>query len=1401
MRGPGKDLIAIFNVENQVYPALEYAPAGAVYVAAFNERKDTCVLHPTTSPHTNPTQCDCYRAGGDCELGGVLGVPDYSFQTTGAAAAESSPAPAACPPAGVILCDAARGFFVDVAGSRVYAAEATVSGAAPLPCWTPRAFGGMTLLKTSVELVPNFTRVARWRCVYRVADETCTGAATADLAFDLDPLRHNAVSDAAALQECGCAQIAPHVYECVDIALGGCGAVCADSLTVTVPDHAATLLSAACCEDPLRCVEEAIGTVRPPSTPCATTGGEVAIPAPPSLLTGIPEYIDRALQCVPFHARRLITNSLMVESVGVAAFAGTAPTSTNPTVVVMSACPDPVYDYICSGAAFVAGNMRAVGGDPLVTSRLGAQVASCPGASPSGASRLVPGWVLIATDMTSNINEEAPGNITCYYTDQPGVVGPRFFALAPWSALGFTSGVFYPGQVEDTDDAAFGAFLYTVTEDVTTGDVRVQCARTAFPTAPGPARFDALPTCGCPFGVLSGPATPPTVNGLLNNAFGCGFGDSAYSTYMQKGSCPPVDCLSFSAGAYAVPGFHCASGGVSCTTAPTMGMYLAKSRLSVGGKLTCLYVTAIPGKTVVAFESLADVKFAEYIPTGTMPVHRFKGIPTSSGAVLDNYDCCYDADTSSKDLGYGVGSNPKPITADKTLVAAIAQIGAPWLSLSSAQLSNITSGLPLCPKSGGLYNGGFYGNLDFSAQHVCMPVECMRARCAGADASFDPYPFRGCGQVTLPPGSCQCYDDSVYDTMKFTGAKAYRSFNGGGELTAQAIECSYSVPSASVLHMYSYGPVALGPGFVVQESSYKVLYNSVDFYAACSTDLSSVCVFYFPWGFRASFDGPYPFDASATLCNSGACPESVCSFEPYEPPTPSPSPTPAPSPSPTPVPSPSPTPSPSPNPSPSPSPSPSPTPTPSPSPSPNPSPSPSPTPLPSPAPSPIPAPSPSPGPAPSPFPAPSPTPAPFPSPSPSPAPTPVPPITYVQKVLELTESYMTLTTCPPASCLASFAVPIGHGSGEFTLAVPGYPQCTLGMLACAAPARNYTGAAFASATVRDHPVSEEDPECSFLQCAYTTADGQTLLLDTRHLSATSRSPPYLPAFHRSESWRAEFDFDRCVSGPANLECECPVYRMHGTSVAWDGLQCCCPVDYTGCGFTNGPSPKFSGLCETAAVCVPDAPPPPPPPIPCPTPPALRTRTATCPPSARITYGNDGWYVFGDVTGAFACDPDRSSGCAVAGAVFDSSVVFRELEMALESPNSSTPVYVGCTYTALYTSPTGEALVAVLTMRATVPGDYSPDARVTTAPAENPSIRVCTAGSDELLRDACACPLVVRTQRTPAAWDSCCCAGATYTPCVLAGDACPQPPAPSSASREHGVGALYILLAVIAALCV
>jgi hypothetical protein len=157
---------------------LEYAPPASVVVEPFNERRDACVLNPASSPHSVPAQCDCYAHGGVCEDGSVPGGVDYSFSTTGPEPEPGEAEPVACPPAGVILCDATRGFYMDVAGARVYASESIVSGAAPLPCWTPRAFGGMQLLHTTLELVSNFTRVSEWRCAYRIADETCFGAET-----------------------------------------------------------------------------------------------------------------------------------------------------------------------------------------------------------------------------------------------------------------------------------------------------------------------------------------------------------------------------------------------------------------------------------------------------------------------------------------------------------------------------------------------------------------------------------------------------------------------------------------------------------------------------------------------------------------------------------------------------------------------------------------------------------------------------------------------------------------------------------------------------------------------------------------------------------------------------------------------------------------------------------------------------------------------------------------------------------------------------------------------------------------------------------------------------------------------------------------------------------------------
>lgn len=1367
--------------------ALEYAPALSVVVAPFNERRDTCVLHPNTSPHDVTTQCECYKAGGNCEDNSISGGTDYSFQTTGQAATAAPAEPAVCPPAGVILCDASRGFYIDLGGMRVYAAETTVVGSPSLPCWTPRALGGMVLLQTELELVPNFTRVARWRCVYRIVDETCTGAATADLAFDLDPLRHNAVADPKTLASCGCALIAPHTYDCIELAVGSCDAICATAIAATVPDHVRELLGPACCDDPVRCVENAVGTGRPPATPCTYTGGEVAIPLPPTMPPFSSQYIERALQCVPTSARRLITASLFQESGGQSGLVNVETTGYVRRHSIWAACPDPVHDFICRGTSFDGGSMRWVEGDPDITGRLGTRVISCPAAIGSGApSRLAPGWVLFATDLLGNYDQSIPGNITCYYTNQPGVLAPRFFALAPWAVLGFTDAVATPGPSTNPEEQAYGAYAYTNAPDMSTSIIHVRCARTVFPGGPvTPARFDALPTCGCPFFIIT-PATPPPMqNGLLINAFGCAKGTWAY---LFPAVCPTVDCLTFASGAYAVTGFECISTAASCTTPPTAGMFLAKSRLSMGGKLLCMYVTAIPDKTVVALESTADVRFAEYIPSNGAPVYRFKGVTNPATGQMDNNDCCYDAATGKSDLGYGVSTSAKAITPDQTLAVAITNIAAPWLMVNRGQGVNLAAGDPLCPTSGGLYNGSFYGNLDFGPPHMCMPVECMRVACTNGAASFQNSGFIGCGispRDTNP--TCPCYEDSVYDSMKFIGATAYRVFDANSYLTLQAVQCSYSLPTPfvpNVMHMYSLGPVALGFGFDAADKTYVRAAATDHAYATCTSTLSSECGFYYPWTFRNPFDASYPLGTTFP-CDSGACPDSVCSFVVYEPPTPTPSPTPAPSPTPMPTP----------------------TPTPLPSPSPAPSPSPSPSPLPSPSPSPSPSPFPSPSPVPNPSPAPSPSPTPFPSPSPSPTPSPSPsplfPVARAQEALELVESYMTLTTCPPASCLESFVAPVGHASGEFTLAVPGFPRCTLGTSACAAPAANYTGLTFASATVRDHPISEEDPECSYLQCAYLTLSGASLVLDTRHTAPGSRSPAYLPAFHRSASWRAEFDFDRCTAGATNLECECPVYRMHGVPATWDGLQCCCPVGYAGCNFVNGPSPKFSSLCETAATCLLAPPPPPPPPIPCPTPPAIRTRTATCPPSARIAYGNDGWYVRGDTTGAFACDPDRSSGCAVAGAVFDSSVVFRELEMALAGPNSSVAVYVGCTYTALFMSSatsTPTASVAAVTMRATIPADYTPNDNVMVAPADNPSIRICSLAPAAFQRDVCACSLVVHTQRPPASWDACCCAGVSYTPCVLAGDACPVAPFVPSAGARHSTAPL-IPLALIFGLLV
>jgi hypothetical protein len=145
-------------------------------------------------------------------------------------------------------------------------------------------------------------------------------------------------------------------------------------------------------------------------------------------------------------------------------------------------------------------------------------------------------------------------------------------------------------------------------------------------------------------------------------------------------------------------------------------------------------------------------------------------------------------------------------------------------------------------------------------------------------------------------------------------------------------------------------------------------------------------------------------------------------------------------------------------------------------------------------------------------------------------------------------------------------------------------------------------------------------------------------------------------------------------------------------------------------------------------------------------------------------------------------------------VYDSSVAFHELEIVLADPDTNTAVYVGCTYTALFLGATSsEPQTTVITFAATAPVEYLPDYRVSSSAAESPTIFTCSLPPAQFQRDSCACPLVVRTQRTPTTWDGCCCHGATYSPCVFGGASCPIPRFISTAAVMQPVIALVVLL--------
>jgi len=390
---------------------------------------------------------------------------------------------------------------------------------------------------------------------------------------------------------------------------------------------------------------------------------------------------------------------------------------------------------------------------------------------------------------------------------------------------------------------------------------------------------------------------------------------------------------------------------------------------------------------------------------------------------------------------------------------------------------------------------------------------------------------------------------------------------------------------------------------------------------------------------------------------------------------------------------------------------------------------------------------------------------------------------------------MSLTTCPPASCLSSFAVEIGNG--RYTLRIPNFQQCTLDDEPCNSPLTAFTSV-FTRADLYYRAESEENPQCSYVTCTYTTDTDQDLVLSTLYSDGSSHSTAYIPAVPRTDGWELGFLHSACNASVQGLECQCPMYRMHGVQVAWDNQGCCCNADFdSSCFMLFGPSLKYSSLCESSDQCTYFNPPPSPipvPELPCPPPPSVIKKGTTCPPSSLIRYGNDGWFVSGDVSVAYQCDPDHSNGCIVDGVVLASGVRFSQLVFVI---NDGVVEYIGCTYQVAVERVGAQYVVEYVTMNVKNTAVYHPISAVMYAPGGSASVLACDVAVDDYIADVCTCPFERNHYVEQEQWDDCCCEGVSTPSCYMSGLSCPivTPAPPHSAGASLATCMVHITAAL------
>jgi hypothetical protein len=408
----------------------------------------------------------------------------------------------------------------------------------------------------------------------------------------------------------------------------------------------------------------------------------------------------------------------------------------------------------------------------------------------------------------------------------------------------------------------------------------------------------------------------------------------------------------------------------------------------------------------------------------------------------------------------------------------------------------------------------------------------------------------------------------------------------------------------------------------------------------------------------------------------------------------------------------------------------------------------------------------------------------------------------VLRALPVIETYVSITTCPPASCISAFAELTREGG--YTLNVPNFQQCVLDQEPCNAPITTYNGVVFDHVDIYYGPESTENPQCTFAHCTYNTTDGDILVISTPYTDSVSRATAYLPAVMRTFSWKLGFLHDTCTNVGQALECDCPFYRFHGVQTAWDNQGCCCDgnVDPT-CNVIYGPVPKYSSLCTTTEQCrqyLPVPSPSPVPDIPCPPPPSVLKKLTTCPPSSLIQYGNDGWFINGDTSIAYECDTDHSNGCIVDGVFLQSGVRFSQLEVILDDDEVE---YMACTYSVNVKRSDGKYYIDFVTMNLRDTSVYSVIDAVMYSPGGNPSVLICDVTMDEYVFDVCSCPFHRNKYVPSEPWEDCCCDGISSASCYLLGVPCPSHQTPTSSSGEIrisyyqlGGALLYYALAML-----